>query len=243
MDHLSRLFGHHRVDPETRRKRVRAVFRAVAPRYDLMNDLMSGGMHRLWKREFAALAATEALTPVVDLAGGTGDIAIRLQGPLGADAIAIVDPSLEMLGVARGRVDAGVALVAAEGESLPFDTATIGTVTLAFGLRNMTEPVRVIEEAFRVLKPGGQFHILEFSQADAWFAPAYRLHSNLTIPLLGAMVAGNREAYRYLVDSIAGFPDAETVSATLGKAGFDVVSVRKLMFGVAAIHSARKPVN
>ncbi|MEZ5840937.1 MAG: ubiquinone/menaquinone biosynthesis methyltransferase [Hyphomicrobiales bacterium] len=241
MEHLSRTFGHNDVDPATRRARVRAVFDHIARRYDLMNDLMSGFMHRGWKARFAGGVAAPVAGPIVDLAGGTGDIAERLMARLPGQPVMVCDPSTAMLGVASGRLGAAAPLVAAEGERLPFGDAMVGAVTLSFGLRNMTEPTRAIAEIFRVLRPGGQLHILEFSQPDRWFELPYRLYSRITIPLLGAMIARDRDAYRYLVDSIEIFPSAQAVSASLTDAGFVDVAVEKLMFGVAAIHVARKP--
>lgn len=241
MDHLSRTFGHDAVEPAVRRARVRAVFDAIAVRYDLMNDLMSGFMHRGWKARFVAGVTAPVDGPIVDLAGGTGDIAERLLRRMPGREVAIVDPSTAMLGVAARRLGPQVPLVAAEGEALPFTDASLGAMTLAFGLRNMTEPGRAMAEAFRALKPGARLHILEFSQPDRWFEWPYRLYSRITIPLLGALVARDRNAYRYLVDSIEIFPRAEDVSQTLADAGFVDVRVEKLMFGVAAIHVASKP--
>ncbi len=241
MDDLSRTFGRDIVDPQARRSRIRAVFQDIAPRYDLMNDLMSGGMHRLWKARFADRAGDGGNGPIVDLAGGTGDIAIRVFRRVPEAAVTICDPSTAMLDVAANRHDGALALVAGEGEELPFADASVATVTLAFGLRNMTEPARAIAEIFRTLRPGGRLLILEFSQPDRWFAPLYGAFSRLVIPTMGAIVTRNRSAYRYLVDSIAGFPDPAVVSQALEAAGFSDVSVDRLFFGVAAIHIATKP--
>lgn len=241
MDEISRTFGRDAVDPQARRARIRAVFQDIAPRYDLMNDLMSGGMHRLWKARFADRAAGGGGGPVVDLAGGTGDIAMRILKRDRDAAITICDPSTAMLGVAAKRHDLALALAAGEGEDLPFAADSIATVTLAFGLRNMTEPTRAIGEIFRVLRPGGRLLILEFSQPDRWFAPFYGAFSRLVIPTMGAIVTRNGSAYRYLVESIAGFPDPVAVNRTLENTGFRDISVERLFFGVAAIHIATKP--
>ncbi|MCC2112023.1 MAG: ubiquinone/menaquinone biosynthesis methyltransferase [Hyphomicrobiales bacterium] len=240
MDHLTHTFGRDTVDSETRRARVRALFDAIAGRYDLMNDLMSGGMHRRWKTLFARGVARSARGPIIDLAGGTGDIAGRLQRLMPETEIAVVDPSPEMLAVCARRFGNRTRLVVAEGENLPFADNSIGTVTLSFGLRNMTDPRAALAEINRVLVPGGEVHILEFSVPDRWFAPAYGLYSRYVIPALGAMVAGNRGAYRYLVESISAFPDADAVATTLRQTGFDDIDIARLMFGVAAIHRARK---
>ncbi|PLX37850.1 MAG: bifunctional demethylmenaquinone methyltransferase/2-methoxy-6-polyprenyl-1,4-benzoquinol methylase [Hyphomicrobiales bacterium] len=242
MDDLSGRFGRERVEPQERRQRIRSLFNAIAPRYDLMNDLMSGGTHRLWKARFTkAAAAAVGNASVLDLAGGTGDIALGVLKHRPDAAIVICDPSTGMLGVAVKRDAAAYDAVAAEGETLPFGDESFGVVTLSFGLRNMTDPQCVIDECLRVLRPGGQLFILEFSQPVWWFAPAYRLYSRIVIPALGALVAGHRGAYRYLVESIAGFPDAETVSQTLLATGFGKVTADRLFFGIAAIHVAAKP--
>ncbi len=240
MDHLTRTFGHDTVDSETRRARVRSLFDAIAGRYDLMNDLMSGGMHRRWKSHFARGVAGSPNGPIVDLAGGTGDIAVRLKRLMPEMAVAVVDPSREMLAVCAKRFGDGALLVAAEGESLPFADASVGAVTLSFGLRNMTDPRAALAEINRVLMPGGTVNILEFSVPDRWFAPGYGLYSRYVIPALGALVTGNRGAYRYLVESISEFPDADAVAETLRQSGFTDISIARLMFGVAAIHRGRK---
>ena len=240
MDEISQSFGRERVEPEDRRQRIRALFNAIAPRYDLMNDLMSGGTHRLWKASFVKEAtATAPDGPFLDLAAGTGDIGERIRARRPDAAIVLCDPSTGMLRVATGRGNR--AAVAAEGERLPFADETFAAVTLSFGLRNMTDPAGVMAEIVRVLRPGGHLFILEFSQPLWWFAPAYRLYSRLAIPTLGALVARHPGAYRYLVDSIARFPDIETVSGALARAGFGTIRARRLFFGIAAIHDAAKP--
>ena len=241
MEDISGTFGRQSVAPETRRQRIRSVFQDIAPRYDLMNDLMSGGMHRQWKARFVK-SVESGRGLIVDLAGGTGDIAERISRRIPDTDIVICDPSPAMLGVARARLGDHVGLVTGEGESLPFATSTVATITLSFGLRNMTDPNKAVAEMFRVLKPGGRLHILEFSKPVPWFAPLYGAFSRLVIPALGAAVTRNRAAYRYLVDSIAGFPDPETVSAGLENAGFTNVGFETLLFGVAAMHHGEKPV-
>ncbi len=240
---ISKSFGRETVAPEDRRHRIRTLFNAIAPRYDLMNDLMSGGTHRFWKRSFVAQAMTAAGAggnsgPWLDLAAGTGDIAQRISARRPRAHVILCDPSHAMLSVARERGNG--AAVAGEGERLPFADASFAAVTLSFGLRNATDPALVLGEALRVLRPGGRLFILEFSQPLWWFAPAYRLYSRLVIPALGALVARHRGAYRYLVDSIAGFPDVEVVSGWLTDAGFAAVKGRRLFFGIAAIHEAAK---
>ncbi|MBB4304625.1 demethylmenaquinone methyltransferase/2-methoxy-6-polyprenyl-1,4-benzoquinol methylase [Rhodobium orientis] len=251
MDDLSRTFGRDTVDPEGRRSRIRSVFQDIAPRYDLMNDLMSGGTHRMWKARFADMvkestavaAAAERGTAarIVDLAGGTGDIAERIRARLPDADIFVCDPSTAMLSVAQQRPELTGTCIAAEGERLPFADASVDAVTLSFGLRNMTEPEGALAEVNRILVPGGQLFILEFSQPEPWFAPVYRAFSRTVIPTLGAVVTQNRGAYRYLIESIAAFPDPKVVAASLTATGYARVDIKRLFFGVAAIHAATKP--
>lgn len=234
-DGLSQSFGAARVTPDERRALIRQVFREVAPRYDLMNDLMSFGIHRLWKRAFAQAAAAAPGEVVVDLAGGTGDVA-RLMARSGAFVV-VVDPSVPMLRAGRR---AALAHVAAEGERLPFADASLDCVTIAFGIRNVTDIPQTLAEIRRTLKPGGRFLCLEFSLAAAPLRPFYGAWSRWVIPRLGAAVAGAPSAYRYLVESIARFPDQASFAAMLSAAGFAEVRWRNLSFGIAAIHSARR---
>lgn len=241
---LGQTFGSEKVGPSARRRMVRDLFDRVAPRYDLMNDLMSFGLHRLWKRrtaEAAVAAAGQARGPLVDLAGGTGDLGRLIAERLPGRPIVNADASPGMLAVAARRGMPAISLVAAEAEALPFADDMASVVTLGFGLRNMTDPPRAIGETFRILGPGGSLVLLEFSRPAAWFSPLYDLYSRLVIPLLGAMVAGDRGAYRYLVESIGLFPDADSVTAALRQAGFADIRVKRLMFGVAALHIAVKP--
>lgn len=235
-DGLSESFGASKVTREDRRALIRRVFAEVAPRYDLMNDLMSFGIHRLWKRAFARAAAARAGEVIVDLAGGTGDVA-RLMAPSGAHVLT-VDPSVPMLLQGRGR--GAFAQIAAEGERLPFADASIDCVTIAFGIRNVTDMAQALGEIRRVLKPGGRFLCLEFSTAAAPVRPFYGIWSTLVIPRLGAAVAGSQAAYRYLVESIARFPDQGRFGGIIAEAGFSNVRWRNLSFGIAAIHSARR---
>jgi len=240
---LSHRFGSGAVTPPQRARFVRELFDRIAPRYDLMNDLMSLGLHRLWKRTMVNAAADAMMDlegDIIDLAGGTGDIAALLRARLPDQSITIADTSPGMLAVARKRLGDTVAYVETPAEALPFASQQAALVTLAFGLRNMTDPARVLAEVARVLKPGGCLLLLEFSRASAWFNPAYQLHSRFVIPALGAAVAGDRRAYRYLIESIRQFPDAASISAELVAAGFGAIAVRRFMFGVAALHSARK---
>jgi demethylmenaquinone methyltransferase/2-methoxy-6-polyprenyl-1,4-benzoquinol methylase len=239
-DPFSSRFGRRRVDAAARRSAIRATFRAVAGRYDLMNDLMSLGIHRLWKRRLVAAIGAAPGRPVLDLAGGTGDVAFALarQGAF----VTVADPSFEMMQVGRRRCDAGaVGWVLAEAERLPFATASFDAVAISFGIRNVTQLRTALAEIHRVLRPGGRFLCLEFSEPAAWLAPFYRLWSRTAIPVLGATVSGRTEAYRYLIESIEGFPDQTSFAAEIAAAGFEAVTWRDLSFGIAAIHSAVKP--
>lgn len=239
-DPLATRFGARQVAPDERKALVRQTFAAVAPRYDLMNDLMSFGIHRLWKRRFAALCAARPGEAIVDLAGGTGDIAM-LMAAGGAQPI-VVDPSPEMMLAGRARAGAeNLRWIAAEAERLPFADASLDLVTISFGIRNVTELGVALREIARVLKPGGRFACLEFSRAHWLIRPGYEIWSRTAIPLLGAAVAGKIEAYRYLIESIRAFPDQDAFSQALRQAGLGDIAYRNLSFGIAAIHTARKP--
>lgn len=228
-------------EDSTHRDDIHTIFEHVAPRYDLMNDLMSMGTHRLWKRQLTSMAPNSRGGIAVDLAGGTGDIA-ALLAKLNWQ-VTVCDPSQSMMRVGRTRRGAGVTWVAGLGEHLPFASESVDLLTVAFGLRNMTRPQDALGESLRVLKPGGTFLCLEFSTAQAWLRPFYDWYSAYIIPSLGAAVSGRREAYQYLVDSIRAFPDQETLKTQMEGVGFQSVSYRNLSFGIAAIHTGKKPVN
>ena len=239
MHDIDHSFGNERVDADERRARIRRVFDGVAPRYDLMNDLMSMGIHRLWKRRLASIVAPAA-GRVVDLAGGTGDVARLLLR--GDREVTVIDPSEAMMAVGRARPGMdGVRWQIAEAESLPLADSSVDLVTLSFGLRNTTRVAAALGEVRRVLAPGGLFACLEFSRPAAWLAPAYDLHSRWVIPALGAAVAGRPEAYRYLVESIRRFPDQAALAALMREAGFADVRWHNLSFGIAAIHLGSVP--
>ncbi len=245
MDELKRTFGFLTVSPEERKRRIRALFDRIAPRYDLMNDLMSFGIHRLWKRRFVrgVAAAHAGAGRMVDLAGGTGDVAYLLSERLPDACIIVMDVSPEMMAEGRRRRPgraAQLCWVAAAGEALPLPDDSVDAITIAFGLRNMTDPVAALAEMHRVLKPGGRLHCLEFSRPQWWLRPFYGLYSWLVIPRLGAFVARAPEAYRYLVESIRRFPDQEALARLMRAAGFSDVTWRNLSFGIAAIHTGRK---
>ena len=239
MTRLSRTFGYQSVEENEREQRIRRVFEAVARRYDLMNDLMSMGIHRLWKRTLVRLAAPRAGQLIVDLAGGTGDVAARLAA---ADrVVAVCDPSVPMMQAGRARGHRHVQWLAGTGENMPLPVGSVDTITIAFGIRNVTRIEDALAEALRVLKPGGRFLCLEFSTPWAPVRPFYNFFSFAVIPRLGAMVAQAPEAYTYLVESIRRFPDQRSFQALMQQAGFGDVSYRNLSFGIACIHVGTKP--
>ena len=239
MTRLSRTFGYQSVEENEREQRIRRVFEAVARRYDLMNDLMSMGIHRLWKRTLVRLAAPRAGQLIVDLAGGTGDVAARLAA---ADrVVAVCDPSVPMMQAGRARGHRHVQWLAGTGENMPLPVGSVDTITIAFGIRNVTRIEDALAEALRVLKPGGRFLCLDFSTPWAPVRPFYNFFSFAVIPRLGAMVAQAPEAYTYLVESIRRFPDQRSFQALMQQAGFGDVSYRNLSLGIACIHVGTKP--
>ena len=235
---LDHSFGNQAVSPAERRRRIGAVFDAIAPRYDLMNDLMSFGIHRLWKRKLAARVAG-AGGVAVDLAGGTGDVArLLVDGHL---RVVVCDPSLPMMLAGRSRGRAGMTWLAGEAENLPLADASVDLLTVAFGLRNATRLQLALAEIRRVLKPGARFVCLEFSRPAAWLAPFYDLYSFLVIPRLGALVAREPLAYQYLVESIRRFPDQAEFARLMEQSGFGVVHWENVSFGIACLHFGLAP--
>lgn len=240
MTDLSRTFGYQRVAEDERTRRIRRVFESVAPRYDLMNDLMSFGIHRLWKRRLAGDAGVRPGQVVVDLAGGTGDVA-SLMAQEGV-SVMVCDPSLPMMHAGRADKPASLQWLAGTGERIPLADASVDTVTIAFGIRNVTSLENALREVLRVLKPGGRFLCLEFSRPWAPVKPFYDLFSFAVIPRLGAWIARDPEAYTYLVESIRRFPDQREMRRIMEQAGFAEVSYRNLSFGIACLHRGTKPV-
>ncbi len=238
MSSLDNTFGQQQVTPQQREQKIRRVFRLVAPRYDLMNDFMSFGTHRIWKRVFVQHINAKSTDIIMDLAGGTGDIARQLQKK-GAFVL-VVDPSIEMMTEGQKAHDQPLIHVAATGEQLPFADASIDKLSISFGIRNMTSIHDALAEIYRVLKPGGQFFCLEFSRVMMPLRPFYNLYNRYIIPRLGAMVAGQPEAYQYLIESIERFPDQEEMKALIEQAGFSNVHYRNLFFGIACIHMASR---
>jgi demethylmenaquinone methyltransferase/2-methoxy-6-polyprenyl-1,4-benzoquinol methylase len=242
----SASFGFADVEPGKKQGLVNDVFAKVARRYDLMNDVMSGGMHRLWKGDFLAwLAPPKSAVPytLLDVAGGTGDIALKFLDMAGQGARAVIcDISAEMLGVGRERAvgqEGRLGFVRGNGEALPFADKSFDAYTIAFGMRNLTLIDAGLAEAYRVLKPGGRFLCLEFSAVEMPVLDRlYDLYSFSAIPVLGGLVAGESAAYRYLVESIRRFPDQKSFTRLIENAGFERVQYRNLSGGIAAIHSA-----
>jgi len=243
-------FGARRVPEEDKAPLMRALFDSVAPRYDLMNDLMSGGVHRSWKSEMVAWLKPRPGQVLLDVAGGTGDIAFRAFPRLAAaqtapvPSIVVCDASEGMLEVGRARaldqgILTGIEWVCADAERLPVANQKIDLYTIAFGLRNVTRIDAALAEARRVLKPGGRFLCLEFaSEIVPLLQPLYDLYSFHIVPLLGRIVTGDREAYAYLVESIRRFPRQNELCDMIARAGLDQVRFRNLTGGVAALHSA-----
>ena len=235
-------FGFERVPAEEKAGLVRRVFEAVAPRYDLMNDLMSGGIHRLWKAEMVRWLNPRMGQRLLDVAGGTGDIAERFLAAEGAAAV-VCDINRAMLtagrdrALDRGRVR-GILWLCGDAEALPVASRAVDAVSIAFGLRNVTHIDRALREMRRVLRPGGRFACLEFSHvSEPMLARLYDLYSFEVLPRLGAIVAGDREAYRYLVESIRRFPKPPELAERMTEAGFERVRVRVLSGGIAALHT------
>jgi demethylmenaquinone methyltransferase/2-methoxy-6-polyprenyl-1,4-benzoquinol methylase len=231
-------FGYRTVPAGEKKPLVRAVFDSVAPRYDVMNDLMSLGIHRLWKRAFVEGLDPRPNRTLLDLAGGTGDITFAWRRAGGGPAT-LTDINEEMLAVARGKNrDDAVTIAVVDAEAIPLPNASFDRVTIAFGLRNCTDKPAVLREARRVLRPGGQFHCLEFSRLQvAALEQPYKMWSFQVLPRLGRLVAGDADSYRYLAESIRTFPDQETLAAMMRDAGLERVRVRNLSGGIAAIHS------
>jgi demethylmenaquinone methyltransferase/2-methoxy-6-polyprenyl-1,4-benzoquinol methylase len=236
-------FGYETVEPEEKTRRVGAVFSGVARKYDLMNDAMSGGMHRLWKDRFVRRVKPRPGEAVLDMAGGTGDIAFRLAA-CGAE-VTVADINQEMLDVGVERAMArgidGLVWSRQNAEALTYPPRVFDAYTVAFGIRNVTHIDKALAEAHRVLKYGGRFFCLEFS-ATEWpgFREAYDIYSHKLVPRIGQAIAGDAESYRYLVESIRRFPAMPEFEAMIGEAGFARTKVEPIMGGLVAIHSGWK---
>jgi len=236
-------FGYRSVPVDDKARLVRGVFDSVATRYDLMNDLMSAGLHRLWKRRAVEQAAVRPGDCVLDLAGGTGDLAILLARKVGADGrVVLADINAAMLAEGRKRVvDAGIAgnlaLAVADAENLPFADSSFDCITIAFGLRNVTDKPAALRSMHRVLKPGGKLVVLEFSQPLEALRPAYDLYSFRVLPLIGRLVANDEDSYQYLAESIRMHPDQEQLLGMMRDAGFERCRYDNLAAGIVALHT------
>ncbi len=239
-------FGSETIPEAEKAGRVHGVFTSVASRYDVMNDVMSGGIHRLWKDAMMDWLAPRPGQRLLDVAGGTGDVAFRfLKRAPGASAV-VCDMTEGMLDAGRTRAEAEsmadrLDWVVGDAMALPFEAASFDVYTISFGIRNVTRPEDALAEAFRVLRPGGRLMVLEFSQLPhpgmQWL---YDRYSYNVIPRMGQAIAGDRDSYQYLVESIRKFPDQETFAGMIRDAGFDQVKYRNLSMGIAALHSGWK---
>jgi demethylmenaquinone methyltransferase/2-methoxy-6-polyprenyl-1,4-benzoquinol methylase len=239
-------FGFKQVPVREKNRRVAGVFDSVAPRYDVMNDLMSIGLHRWWKYLTLLLAGVRSGQRVLDAASGSGDLAMRLADRVGPGGkVVACDINMAMLSRARdrltdrGRVD-NVRYVQANVERLPFPDDCFDLVTIAFGLRNVTDQNSALAAMRRVLRPGGQALVLEFSKPRPWLKPAYDFYSFTALPLLGRLVAGDAESYRYLAESIRMHPDQAALTRMMQRAGFERCACNNLSAGIVALHRGYK---
>jgi len=236
-------FGDELVSPEEKTRRVGGVFTSVAQNYDLMNDLMSGGMHRLWKNRFVAKVKPRPGEHILDMAGGTGDIAFRMAAKGARITVSDINPDMLAVGMERAKKQGidGLLWQVENAERLSFDDAQFDAYTIAFGIRNVTDIPAALREAHRVLKRGGRFYVLEFSTSE-WpgFGELYDRYSEHLIPRIGKAVAKDEESYRYLVESIRRFPKMEAFRTMIGEAGFKSTSVEPILGGLVAIHGGWK---
>jgi len=235
-------FGYKTVSADEKAGLVKGVFDSVASRYDIMNDLMSGGLHRVWKRFAIDQAAARPGHRILDLAGGTGDLALEFATQVGSNGeVVLADINYAMLEQGRRRlIDAGVAgnlsIAQVDAENLPFEDASFDRVTIAFGLRNVTDKNAALASMYRVLKPGGKALILEFSKPLESIKPLYDLYSFKILPVLGKLVADDEDSYQYLAESIRMHPDQETLLGMMRDAGFERCRYNNLTAGIVALH-------
>ena len=236
-------FGYQQVDRNAKTAMVGDVFASVASRYDLMNDAMSGGMHRLWKDRFIRRVKPRSGEQILDMAGGTGDIAFRMANSGAAITVADINPAMLEVGIGRARARGidGLVWTEANAETLQFPDRFFDAYTIAFGIRNVTDIPAALREAHRTLRRGGRFFCLEFS-TTLWpgFADVYDAYSHRLVPRLGKLLANDEDSYRYLIESIRRFPDMARFEAMIGEAGFVQTKVEPLLGGLVAIHSGWK---
>ncbi|MBX2825121.1 MAG: bifunctional demethylmenaquinone methyltransferase/2-methoxy-6-polyprenyl-1,4-benzoquinol methylase UbiE [Gammaproteobacteria bacterium] len=240
-------FGYETIDADDKVKRVGEVFDSVATRYDVMNDLMSFGIHRLWKHVTIEHSGVRAGQTVLDLAGGTGDLAEKFVHRVGAEGLVVLaDINEAMLSVGRGRMlDRGIVgnieYSLANAEQLPYASNTFDCITIAFGLRNVTDKDKALESMYRVLKPGGRLLVLEFSKPVLpLLSKAYDAYSFKALPMIGKLVANDEESYRYLAESIRMHPDQDTLKKMMETAGFDKAEYFNMTGGIVALHKGWK---
>lgn len=241
-DDSSTHFGYKTVSADDKADMVRGVFDSVASKYDVMNDLMSAGLHRLWKRYTIDQAAVKPGHVVLDLAGGTGDLAREFARRVGKDGqVVLADINAAMLEQGRRRlVDAGVSgnvtIAQVDAQDLPFESGTFDCITMAFGLRNVTDKDAALASMFRVLKPGGKAMILEFSEPNKAIKPAYDLYSFKVLPTIGKLVTNDPDSYQYLAESIRMHPNQETLKKMMETAGFERCRFHNMAAGIVALH-------
>ena len=240
-------FGYERVRREEKAGRVREVFDSVASRYDLMNDLMSGGMHRLWKRFTIELSGVRPGQTVLDIAGGTGDLAAKFSQRVGPDGhVILADINAAMLSVGRDRlIDKGalnnISVSQADAQFLPYADNSIDCITIAFGLRNVTDKALALRSMYRILKPGGRLLVLEFSKPTSpLLSQAYDAYSFSALPFMGKLITNDADSYRYLAESIRKHPDQETLLEMVEDAGFVDCRYHNMTGGIVAIHRGVK---
>ncbi|MBQ0749962.1 MAG: bifunctional demethylmenaquinone methyltransferase/2-methoxy-6-polyprenyl-1,4-benzoquinol methylase UbiE [Roseovarius sp.] len=246
MNEKTTHFGFQDIPESEKAGRVRGVFGSVASKYDVMNDAMSLGIHRIWKDAMMDWLAPRAGQRLLDVAGGTGDISFRFLKRAGYGHATVLDLTEPMLVEGRKRAEAesmadSLDWVVGDAMVLPFPNASFDVYTISFGIRNVTRPQEALNEAFRVLKPGGRLMVLEFSQIpNELMQKVYDLYSFNIIPRLGQMIANDRDSYQYLVESIRKFPDQETFLGMVRQAGFEQAKYRNLSMGIACLHSGWK---
>ncbi|MGV6839387.1 MAG: bifunctional demethylmenaquinone methyltransferase/2-methoxy-6-polyprenyl-1,4-benzoquinol methylase UbiE [Planktomarina sp.] len=245
-DNTTTHFGNETVLESEKAGRVQGLFSDVASNYDIMNDVMSMGIHRIWKEAMMDWLAPAPGQKLLDVAGGTGDVSFKFLGRAGRGHATVCDLTESMLVEGRKRAEAdalseSLDWVVGDAMALPFPDNSFGVYTISFGIRNVTRPQEALNEAYRVLRPGGRLMVLEFSQLpNPMMQKAYDLYSFNVIPFMGQMIVNDRDSYQYLVESIRKFPDQETFLDMVRQAGFENASYRNLSMGIAALHSGWK---